>query len=371
MRTILLFPAIVFVASVAFGQDFEAVQPNGQIAAKIAVSSGTMQIRMLNGQRFRYRRDRPFDTVDGRFVGYFHPTLNRVLRFPRSGNGFMMMADLDDLRPFFRRSTMVVRPARHQHLPPGPPLHPGHLPGFHPGFHHGGFVPIYTPGLLGAGIYPAPWFGYGYYTSGINLIASPPAAWHPGFGHLPGRFAPQSVIVDSRLVPGPPLEPVAIGLRNGSNSELIVTITDLRDGSGNRQVRIPAGEVVTETFNRESVAEKIDTYETYRLDGSIDTHQVAVSIAPQRRYELTVHQWRLQSIAIDRTGKSPNMIEDVNYQGKGLGRFPLPAGEQLRAGTIDVYRAAIRSENAGAVAPLIDDSSDLPSDPFSGLDLRR
>lgn len=69
--------------------------------------------------------------------------------------------------------------------------------------------------------------------------------------------------------------------------------------------------------------------------------------------------------SIDLTGKSPNPIEDINFQGRGIGRFPLPAGDELVGGTIDVYRAALAAENPGAVAPLTPaeqgQTSDKPS----------
>ena len=70
------------------------------------------------------------------------------------------------------------------------------------------------------------------------------------------------------------------------------------------------------------------------------------------RYEFIVHEWVLQSIAIDRTGTSPSPIEDANYHGKGLGRFSLPPGTQLQSGTLDVYRAASSAQNRGTVAPI-------------------
>lgn len=63
----------------------------------------------------------------------------------------------------------------------------------------------------------------------------------------------------------------------------------------------------------------------------------------------------MQSVAIDRTGKSPSVIEDINMQGRGIGRFVLPAGSHLQSGTIDVYQMAEAVGNPGAVAPLVPD----------------
>ncbi len=40
-------------------------------------------------------------------------------------------------------------------------------------------------------------------------------------------------------------------------------------------------------------------------------------------------------------------------QGRGLGMFNLPPGDQLQDGQIDLYRAAIAAQNQGAVAPIV------------------
>ena len=86
-------------------------------------------------------------------------------------------------------------------------------------------------------------------------------------------------------------------------------------------------------------------------------------VPPAPRYELVIHEWKLQSVAIDRTGKSPNVIEDTNFQGKGIGRFLLPPGDQLKSGTLDVVRTALEARNAGSVSPLLDDSGRTPETP--------
>ncbi len=93
------------------------------------------------------------------------------------------------------------------------------------------------------------------------------------------------------------------------------------------------------------------------------TENIVRPIAPQARYEVVVHEWAMQSIAIDRTGKSPKAIEDINFQGRGLGRFLLPPGDSLQSPRIDVYRTAVQSGLAGTVAPIVpSDESDQGSD---------
>jgi hypothetical protein len=68
---------------------------------------------------------------------------------------------------------------------------------------------------------------------------------------------------------------------------------------------------------------------------------------------VSVYEEFLQSIAIDRTGKSPNVIEDINYQPRSVGFLLLPPGDQLQDNSVlDVYRAAADSKNPGAVRKL-------------------
>ncbi|WP_146598377.1 hypothetical protein [Novipirellula aureliae] len=400
------------LASAGWTQTFEAVMPDGNVTAKMEVHEGRLLIRQQNGPSFLYEREPQFDSVDGSFIGYFHPKLNRVLRMPRSGNGSMMMADLDDVHPRYQASNFVTRPvavasppdrlreegAAHlgqalqrrpnQGFRPGAGNRPNNQPRqgdgkWHAqpphfargqgrayrhqnGYGHHGFVPIYTPNVYwlnplpgfwpGGSFYSSNVYGHGYYGgffSGTvlnvgNVYANPSPMFSP-------RFAPQSVVVDTRVVPGTPLPPVKLGLRNGSDRELIVTILDTKAGGQPHQIRIPAGGVSEQTFERDSTDKRIQTYETILPNGEYDEHQVTTLLPPAVRYELVVHTRQIQSIAIDRTGKSPNVIEDVNYQGKGVGRFTLPPGDQLRSATIDVYRVArSRNQPPGMIEPLLD-----------------
>ncbi|TWT80054.1 hypothetical protein CA13_14670 [Planctomycetes bacterium CA13] len=333
------FLLAAFLTQPADAQFFEAVNPDGSIAAQIEAASGSMRIQMQSGQQYLYFRDSQYDSLSGRFAGYFHPTLNRVLRFPRSGAGHMMMADLDDFHPHYRRSVMVARPMLH---PPRP------VPGFGHGHHRngyrgqdawhhggrfrsGGFVPIYTPGFH--------WHEFSVTTFGGPYGS--PFLPQPGIGFSVPTQTPQSVLIDTRIAPGPELAPVEIGLQNSGRDELRVTIVDLKDGSRTHQVRIRPGEIAKEIFARQSADERIDTYESLSLSGEVKTREVTLAVPPTVRYEIVVDLWRIQSIAIDRTGKSPNKIEDINYQGKALGRFPLPPGDRLQPGVIDVYREAV------------------------------
>ena len=320
--------------SLCRSQTYEVIQPSGERTAIIEVQPDSMRIRDRTAGRLLYVRDLRFDSLDGRYAGYFHPDLNRVLRFPRSGFGDMWMADLDDLSPHFQPMTGTLRPlasnANH-------PLNLNH------GYFPGGFGP--TPYQFHGPMVPV--WGAGISTS----IGLPPPVF-PGIPPAPILRQPQSVLVDSKIVPGAPLAPVTLGLRNGSPSDLVVTIVNLQDGSDTEQIKIRSGEVVRHPFSRRAGAERIDTFRVITETGDVLTRQNSIALPPEALYEIVVHQWQIQSIAIDRTGKSPNVIEDVHYQGKGLGRFPLPAGAELQPTVIDVYRAAINQGNPATVAPI-------------------
>ncbi|WP_372724456.1 hypothetical protein [Novipirellula sp.] len=316
-----------------WSQTFEVIQPSGVRSTVIELQRDSMQILDASAGRLIYFRDLRFDSLDGQYAGYFHPDLNRVLRFPRSGRGDMWMADLDDVSPRFQPMTGVLRPTDPRALPP---------PGLNQGFFPGGFGPI--PSFMPAPFVPVP----PVWNSGISTTIGPA----PIFAFPPIDHRPQSVLIDSQLVAGPALPPVTIGLRNGGPSDLVVTIVNLKDDSNTEQIKIRSGEVVNRSFSRSPAAERIDTYRVLNEFGDVVTRQKTLPLPAEVLYEIVVHQWQVQSIAIDRTGKSPNVIEDIHYQGKGLGRFPLPAGVELQPGVIDVYRAAINQGNPATVAPI-------------------
>ena len=65
---------------------------------------------------------------------------------------------------------------------------------------------------------------------------------------------------------------------------------------------------------------------------------------------------------------------DPEFQGKGIGRFRLPAGEGLQAGRIDVLQAALSGRNAGTVTPILareDPGSDISPLERAVLELQR
>ena len=355
-RVLTVVAVIVLGNSIPHGaaaQDYQLVEPTGAVSANVYMQSDRMTVVDASGAKYRLERDRSFDSFDRQYRGFFLPSSNRVVRFPRSGQGLMQVADLDDNYPRYVNSRRTVRRARGGHHIHGP----GHIfypplcvpPSYHP--------PFYGPSLGFA--HPGyGYFNYGYFNYGPSLHVVRPI-YRPSF---------QSMVLESKLIPRAPLPPVNVNLHNPAAREVIVTLADLQSPSQSKRIRIPPRRSAPVLIERDAGADRVQTVLTYAPDGSQITREITTPVPPATRYELTVHEWKLQSIAIDRTGKSPNPIEDTHFQGRGLGRFALPPGDQVTGGTIDVVRTALQSENAGSVAPILDESSSSPLSPVSPLE---
>ncbi|QEG01714.1 hypothetical protein Mal15_57920 [Stieleria maiorica] len=355
MRLLLLILCVAgtWAAVPCPAQDYQLVEPSGVITADVYMRHGQMVVNDADGRQYLFQRDRSFDSFDGRYAGYWLPPVNRVVRFPRSGLGLLQVADLDHVLPRYVFSRRSVRPV-------------GRRPGRPPRHHHRhgwAFIPPYFVSPYG---YPA--FGYGWHSFGTTLSVGP-WGWGPAFG--PRRYAQplmQSIVVDSQIVPRQPLPPVTANLMNSAQREVRVTVTDRVAPDQSKRIRIAPGASELLVVHRDAGADLVRHVLTYAPDGSQITRQVSTSIGPSPRYELTVHEWRLQSVAIDRTGKSPNVIEDSHFQGRGLGRFEIPPGDQFTGGTLDVVRIALQAGNQGTVAPLLDDQGVTPLRPVSSLE---
>lgn len=321
---------VVFAATLAVAADFELVEPNGFVAATVDTGPGRMIIYEHTGERLYYSRDASYDSGDGQYVGYFNFDLNRVLRFPRAGSGRMLLADLDDFRPHFafsrRHVRRIGRVGRPVVVVPGG-FQPG---GFQPGgFQPGGFVP--------GGFVPVPGFGGGFVA--------------PSLPYMP---QPQSVVLDSKTIANPPLEPVRVALRNGGPRDVQIGIVDLLQPGRTKTMRLPAGGSADVMLQRDAGGREVQNVRVVTPTGDVVTREVVNDIPPRPRYEIVVHEWQIQSVAIDRTaGAGANPIEDINFTGKGLGRFPLPPGVDLQPGVIDVYAAARSRGNGGDVSPIL------------------
>ncbi len=182
---------------------------------------------------------------------------------------------------------------------------------------------------------------------------------------VPVPVLPRSVRIASEVIPDPELPPARLQFVNSTRDPLRVEIVDLKRGQVIGQKTIDPAGSANVTLPRDAGGQAIETYRTYDPRGDVSEREVTRRIEPEVRYEVVVHRWQLQSIAIDRTGKSPSAVEDVQFAGQALGRFHLPAGEALIDGRIDVYRAAIGAGNADSVSPIFPSDADAsPRDPL-------
>jgi hypothetical protein len=160
------------------------------------------------------------------------------------------------------------------------------------------------------------------------------------------------------------MPPASVTLYNDGPRELQVGVVDLLDPSATQSARIVPGAGVEFTLVRDAGSKRIANYRVLSPTGEYLTKEVVTEVPPPDRYEVVVHEWQVQSVAIDRTGKSPNRIEDINFQGHGIGRFRLPPGPQLQSGSINVYSAARSQGNQGTIAPILPTekrAEDVPS----------
>lgn len=149
----------------------------------------------------------------------------------------------------------------------------------------------------------------------------------------------------------PELPPAKTTLVNSQNNELWIVIADLRGGP-EQHIKIPPRGSVDVELERDAGATIVESYQVTNAFGQVFREEFVTAIPPATLYDITVYERFLQSIAIDRTGKSPNKIEDVNYQPKSVGIIPVPPGDQFRGGPVDVYQSAKRRNNAGGVRPI-------------------
>ena len=296
----------LWFAAQATAQDYQLVEPTGVISADVFVRHGQMVVNDANGHQYIFHRDRSFDSLDRRYRGYWLPSLNRIVRFPSSGTGLMQVADLDDVFPAYVFSRRSVRRG------------PGHSG--HPRYHHAGrFIPPYFVSPYG---YPQ--YGYGYLSFGTGLSVG---GGYPGYGLRPRRYFTrplQSLTLDSRVVAREPLPPVNVDLLNSAQREIRVTIADRKSPGQTKQLRIAPGTSSRVVFERDAGADLVRTVATYALDGSQITRQITTPVEPAPRYELVVHEWRLQSVAIDRTGQESQSDRRYTIPRSRIGAFSNP-----------------------------------------------
>ncbi|MDA8745175.1 hypothetical protein N9N28_11125 [Rubripirellula amarantea] len=319
-------------------QTFDFVDASGVPTAKIELGRGRLIVYEHTGERIYFSRDSRYDSVGGGYLGYYNPDLNRVMRFPRSGVGPLQVADFDD--PFPRYTTTIrslrrARPGKGGIAIPRP-----------------GFVPAPS---LGAS---APGWGGPFYppTFGVYPGLDPYGAAFPpsnGLGYGPIARPPQSVVLDSKIVSGPPLSPARVSFVNDGPRPVEVAIVDRKEPSKQRAFLLAPRQSQQVTLERDPTQTRIQNVRVVTLDGDAITKEITSELSPSDRYEVVVREQQIQSIAIDRTPGGNNAIEDINFSGKGLGRFLLPPGDELQSGTIQVYSAAKSQGNANTVSPIL------------------
>ena len=220
-----------------------------------------------------------------------------------------------------------------------------------------------------------------YLTGGKNSVVSiatpstsPAQNWFFDLSPPPPSVViPVQRLLQRSIQPNPPLPPVATRLINSHTKELLVQVTDLRTGVP-VDLTIPPRRAKDVMLDRDAGATFVETYEVSDGRGNSIRREFSTPVPPAPLYDITVYEKFLQSIAIDRTGKSPNIIEDINYQPKSLGLFVIPPGAEFRGGEVDVYQSAKNANNPGAarrVDPnVFNDNTDPDSDPLEDT-LRR
>ncbi len=185
-----------------------------------------------------------------------------------------------------------------------------------------------------------------------NMTFDPWQVWMP---QLP-TFAlpqPQFRTVQNQVVANPPLRPVSARIINSHSDTLLLLVADRRHTQSMQKLRIPSRGSELVQLDRDSGGTIVETVETMDAFGNWNQQQFKTPIPPTVLYDMSVYEEFLQSIAIDRTGTSPNPIEDINYQPRSIGFFLIPPGDELpEVAEIDAYRIAQDAQNPGGVRRL-------------------
>ncbi len=185
----------------------------------------------------------------------------------------------------------------------------------------------------------------------INFGA--PQMWVPIIAPVVPNFDPFWRSVSREVHVNTGLPPAQIELVNSHRYALLVLLGDTRLGNAFETIRIEPNSSAVVSLDRDPGATIVETVEIRSTLGVWDRQQLVTAVPAGAYYDISVYEEHLQSIAIDRTGKSPNPIEDINYVPKSVGWFPLPGGAELPSrGTIDVYQRGKSANNPGAVRRL-------------------
>jgi hypothetical protein len=212
------------------------------------------------------------------------------------------------------------------------------------------------------------WGNGGLFMQTISF--APTQIWSP---FIPPFIPIEPVLknVSTQVVPNPPLGPAKVELVNQHSETVWVLLADHRAGGAVKTIRIPAGSSETVELDRDAGSVVEETYEVLLSNGQWNRQVFRTNVPPAVLYDISIYEEFLQSIAIDRTGKSPNTIEDINYQPKSVGWFLIPPGDSIpEQYAMDVYDAAKSAGNPGAVRRIDPKLLDKPSkavDPLKAI----
>lgn len=189
-----------------------------------------------------------------------------------------------------------------------------------------------------------------------HLHAEPISFTHPHFWiplrpHAPIPVQPFFRSISHKIVAADPLPPAEVELVNTHRYTLTVLLGDRRQGDRFTQIKIPAGQSETLRLDRDAGGTVIEVHEVLTPTGDWLREEFETPIPPRAFYDISVYEDHLQSVAIDRTGKSPQAIEDTNYVPKSVGWLPMAAELPNRL-TVDAYADAAAAANPGAVRRL-------------------
>jgi len=191
-------------------------------------------------------------------------------------------------------------------------------------------------------------------TPGGRVIIAPFENGEQQFWTLEAVDAPLPIAFEEytflshELHPAEALPVAEIELYNSHSKELWVLIADVVQPANSLRLRIPPGESQVVKLERDPGGELVEVFENHLPGGVVEREQFVTLLPPAPRYDVSVYEVFLQSVAIDRTVPG-GRIEDVNYSPRSLGWFDLGAGPDLANGSIDVYEMAKSMENPGAV----------------------
>ncbi len=212
------------------------------------------------------------------------------------------------------------------------------------------------------------WGDTGLFMQPISF--APRQIWSPFYPPIP-RVEPVLRNLSTQVVPNPPLEPAHVELANRHTETVWVLLADHRAGGAVTTYRIPSGASETVKLDRDAGAVVEETYEVLLNTGEWNRQVFRTPIPPALLYDISIYEEFLQSIAIDRTGKSPNTIEDINYQPKSIGWFLIPPGDSIPAQYVmDVFDLAKTAGNPGAVRRIDPKQLDKPvkaEDPLKAI----